>query len=40
MQASTIAFDRFKPLQDDACQERIVAARAKLGKRAEIHGHQ
>jgi quinolinate synthase len=39
MQASTIAFDRFKPLQDDACQERIVAARAKLGKRAVILGH-
>jgi quinolinate synthase len=39
MQASTIAFDRFKPLQDDACQERILAARAKLGKRAVILGH-
>lgn len=39
MQASTIAFERFKPLQDDACQERIVAARAKLGKRAVILGH-
>jgi quinolinate synthase len=39
MQDSTIAFDRFKPLQEDACQERIVAARAKLGKRAVILGH-
>jgi quinolinate synthase len=39
MQASTIAFDRYKPLQDDDCQERIVAARAKLGKRAVILGH-
>lgn len=39
MQATTIAFDRFKPLQDDACQERILAARAKLGKRAVILGH-
>jgi quinolinate synthase len=39
MQASTIAFERYKPLQDDDCQERIVAARAKLGKRAVILGH-
>jgi quinolinate synthase len=39
MQASTIAFDRFKPLADEACQERIAAARARLGKRAVILGH-
>jgi quinolinate synthase len=39
MQESAIAFDRFKPLQDEACQERIRAAKAKLGKRAVILGH-
>ena len=39
MQATAIAFDRFQPLQDDACQERIVAAKAALGKRAVILGH-
>ena len=39
MQATAIAFDRFKPLQDDACEERIVAAKAALGKRAVILGH-
>ena len=39
MQVAAIAFDRFKPLQDDACDERILAARAALGKRAVILGH-
>ncbi len=39
MQAAAIAFDRFKPLQDDACEGRIVAAKAALGKRAVILGH-
>ena len=39
MQETTIAFDRFKPLQDETCQERILVARAKLGKRAVILGH-
>ncbi|MBI3068066.1 MAG: quinolinate synthase NadA [Betaproteobacteria bacterium] len=39
MHAAAIAFDRFKPLQDEACQERIVAARARLGQRAVILGH-
>ncbi|MDH5536612.1 MAG: quinolinate synthase NadA [Betaproteobacteria bacterium] len=39
MQVSTITFDRFKPLADEACQERIVAAKARLGKRAVILGH-
>ena len=39
MQAAAIAFDRFKPLQDDACGSRIVAAKAALGKRAVILGH-
>jgi quinolinate synthase len=39
MQATAIAFDRFKPLQDNACESRIVAAKAALGKRAVILGH-
>ena len=39
MQATAIAFDRFKPLQDEDCQARIVAAKAALGKRAVILGH-
>ena len=39
MEAAVIAFDRFKPLADDACEERILAARARLGGRAVILGH-
>jgi quinolinate synthase len=39
MQVSTIAFDRFKPLADDACEKRIVAAKRALGGRAVILGH-
>jgi quinolinate synthase len=39
MQVAAIAFDRFKPLQDDACESRIIAAKAALGKRAVILGH-
>jgi len=39
MPTAAIAFDRFKPLQDDACESRIVAAKAALGKRAVILGH-
>jgi quinolinate synthase len=39
MQVAAIAFDRFKPLQDDACDSRIVAAKAALGKRAVVLGH-
>jgi len=39
MQLAAIAFDRFKPLQDDACESRIVAAKAALGKHAVILGH-
>ena len=39
MQVSAIAFDRFNQLQDDACQERILEAKAKLGKRLVILGH-
>src|SRR3954454_9840268 len=39
MQVAAIAFDRFKPLQDDACESRIVAAKAALGNRAVVLGH-
>ncbi len=39
MQSAALAFDRFKPLQDDACDSRIVAAKAALGKHAVILGH-
>ena len=39
MQVAAIAFDRFKPLQDDACESRIVAAKAALGKRVVVLGH-
>src|SRR4051812_22818617 len=39
MEVSTIAFDRFKPLADDACEARIISARKALGDRAVILGH-
>ena len=39
MQVAAIAFDRFRPLQDDACESRIVAAKAALGARAVVLGH-
>jgi len=39
MEVSTITFERFKPLADEDCQSRIVAARSTLGKRAVILGH-
>ena len=39
MQTAAIAFDHFNQLQDDACHERIRAARARLGERAVILGH-
>ena len=39
MPSAAIAFDRFRPLQDDACESRIVAAKAALGKRAVVLGH-
>ena len=39
MQAATIAFDRFNALADQEAQERIAAARAKLGKRAVLLCH-
>ena len=34
-----LSFDDYKSLEDDACQARIVAARARLGARATILGH-
>ena len=39
MQTATIAFDQFNLLQDDACHERIRAARARLGSRAVLLCH-
>jgi len=39
MHTAAIAFDRFKPLRDDACESRIVAAKSALGERAVILGH-
>ena len=39
MPSTVLAFDRFRPLQDEACESRIVAAKAALGKRAVILGH-
>ena len=39
MQAEVIAFERFDTLQDDVCAQRIVAAKAALGKRAVILAH-
>src|SRR3982750_789383 len=39
MEARTITFERFKPLADDDCEARIVAAKKALGERAVILGH-
>ncbi|TCV83786.1 quinolinate synthase NadA [Sulfurirhabdus autotrophica] len=39
MQVSPIAFDRFNQMQDEACQDRILAAKAVLGERLVILGH-
>jgi quinolinate synthase len=39
MDVSTIAFERFKLLADDACEARIVTARRALGEQAVILGH-
>jgi len=39
MQAATIAFDTFNALADQDAQERIVAAKARLGKRAVLLCH-
>ena len=38
-QTATIRFDRFNALRDEDAEARILAARAKLGKRAVILGH-
>ena len=39
MEAQTLTFEGFKPLADEACEARIVAARRKLGERAVLLGH-
>ncbi|HEU4854285.1 MAG TPA: quinolinate synthase NadA, partial [Nitrosospira sp.] len=39
MQAEAIAFERFDTLKDDDCAQRIVEAKATLGKRAVILAH-
>jgi quinolinate synthase len=39
MKTASIKFDQFNALQDEACHQRIRAARAKLGQRAVILGH-
>ena len=39
MPATAIAFDRYSQLQDDDCEERILAAKAALGSPAVILGH-
>ncbi|MGH8600848.1 MAG: quinolinate synthase NadA, partial [Burkholderiales bacterium] len=35
----SVTFDRFRPLADEDCEARIVAAKEKLGRRAVILGH-
>ena len=39
MQAKAIEFKQFDSLLDDTCEQRIVAAKAVLGKRAIILAH-
>ncbi|HEY9445579.1 MAG TPA: quinolinate synthase NadA [Burkholderiales bacterium] len=39
MQETSTQFERYKPLSDEACEERIVAAKRALGERAVILGH-
>ena len=39
MAASAVAFERYFPLDDQACDERIRAAKAALGERVVILGH-
>ena len=39
MQAEAIDFERFDTLQDEDCEQRIVEAKAALGKRAVILAH-
>jgi quinolinate synthase len=39
MQIAAVAFERFREMQDETCDARIVAAKAALGKRAVVLGH-
>src|SRR5262245_55250612 len=39
MEAAIVTFDKFRPLADEACEQRILATRARLGGRAVILGH-
>ena len=39
MQTSTISFDSFNHLQDDACHQRIRVARERLGREALLLCH-
>ena len=39
MQLATLEFERYALLADDACEQRILAAKSVLGKRAVILGH-
>ena len=39
MQTSATAFERFGEMKDQVCEERILSAKAALGKRAVILGH-
>lgn len=39
MQAEAIEFERFDDLQDEICEQRIIAAKKKLGKRVVILAH-
>ena len=39
MQTATISFDHFNQLQDDACHQRIRAARDRLGNKAVLLCH-
>ena len=39
MEVSTVQFERFKPLSDEACDARIKEAKRTLGDRAVILGH-
>ena len=39
METTTIAFERYRPLAEEACEARIRAARAALGRSAVILGH-
>src|SRR3569832_1708145 len=39
MQTATIKFEKFQAAQEDDLQQRIIAAKQKLGKRLVILGH-